>query len=136
LGKISRDWFTAYTPVFARLYVNPSQLAGKKAPQNPAPALPDAAYAGTYKNAFYGDAAIVSNNGRLTMVLGPHREEFPLVRWTGNTFAFMPRGENALGVSSVTFTPGAVAGTIGSFTVEYLNAEKLGTFVREAEAGR
>jgi CubicO group peptidase (beta-lactamase class C family) len=128
-GSIQRDWFAAYTPLFAALFVNPSRLAGRRPPANPAPALPDSAYLGTYKNAYYGDATIVSKAGRLTLLLGPRPEEFALAHWTGNTFAYLPRGENAVGISAVTFTPGT-GGTASSFTVENLNAEKLGTFTR------
>jgi CubicO group peptidase (beta-lactamase class C family) len=129
LGSIQRDWYAAYTPLFAKMYVNPSELAGKRPPANPAPALADGAYEGTYKNAYYGDAVIAAKNGRLTLTLGPNHEEFALAHWSGNTFAYLPRGENALGIAAVTFTPGA-PGTIASFTVENLNATKQGTFTR------
>jgi CubicO group peptidase (beta-lactamase class C family) len=128
MGKIERDWFAAYTPLFAQLFVNPSALAGKQPPANAAPALAETAYAGTYHSGFYGDMTIAARSGRLVMVLGPRHEEFPLAHWTGNTFAYMPRGENALGISAVTF---AVAnGQATSVVVENLNQEKLGTFSR------
>jgi CubicO group peptidase (beta-lactamase class C family) len=128
-GSIQRDWFKAYTPLFAALFVNPSRLAGHRAPVNPAPSLPESAYIGTYKNAYYGDVSIVANNGRLTLVLGPRHDEFPLAHWTGNTFAYQPRGENAQGISAVTFDP-KPTGTIGALTIENLNQENQGTFVR------
>ena len=66
--------------------------------------------------------------GRLTLILGPKFQEFPLAHWTGNTFAYMPSGENAVGISAVTFV--VSSGAASSFTVENLNAEKLGTFSR------
>ena len=129
-GKLQRDWFAAYAPRFAQFYVNPSHLAGKKPPANPVPAQSQAAYTGTYANAFYGPGSIQSKNGRLVMVLGPRQEAFPLEHWSANTFSYMPRGENALGVSAVTFTIGPAAHA-ESFVVENLDAEKLATFIRK-----
>ena len=41
----------------------------------------------------------------------------------------MPSGENAVGVSAVTFTIGS-DGRAARFVLENLNAEKLGTFTR------
>jgi CubicO group peptidase (beta-lactamase class C family) len=128
--RIQRDWFAAYSPLFARLYVNPSRLAGKKPPANPVHMHSRAAYIGTYANAFYGAVSIEFMNGRLVMVLGPRLEAFPLEHWSANTFSYVPSGENAVGVSAVTFTMGP-AGHAETVTVENLNADKLGTFRRK-----
>jgi CubicO group peptidase (beta-lactamase class C family) len=127
-GHIERDWFAGYTPFFAKLYFNPSLLAAKRRPAKPQPALSNAAYIGTYQNAFYGPAQVRERNGRLVMLLGPRSKTFPLTHWDANTFAFYPSGEMAVGISSVTFsTRGNRAQTM---VIEYLNENKLGTFAR------
>lgn len=126
-GKVQRDWFAAYAPFLAAMYVNPSELAGKVRPANPHTALPEAAYTGAYGNRFYGPAAVEIRNGRLVIVLGPLHTAFPLTHWDGNTFSYLPSGENAVGVSAVTFSIGN-DGRAASFVMETLNAEGLGTF--------
>jgi hypothetical protein len=126
-GKVQRDWFAAYSPFLAAMYVNPSELAGKVRPANPHTALPEAAYTGAYGNRFYGPATVEIRNGRLVIVLGPLHTAFPLTHWDGNTFSYLPSGENAVGVSAVTFSIGN-DGRAASFVMETLNAEGLGTF--------
>jgi CubicO group peptidase (beta-lactamase class C family) len=127
-GHVERDWLTGYSARFAGLYHNPSALAGKNPPAKPKPSLPAAAYAGTYQNAFYGPAHVEARNGRLVMLLGPRQQAFALTHWDGNRFSYYPTGENAVGISSVTFS--VSSGRAQAMVVEYLNAEKLGTFTR------
>ena len=62
------------------------------------------------------------------MTLGPKNARFALRHWSGNTFSYEPRGENAVGISAVTFRFGR--GHRPKMNVEYLDAEGLGTFVR------
>jgi hypothetical protein len=127
-GKIQRDWFAAYNPIMMSLYRNPSKLAGKTArPSTPAHA--NDAYTGRYVNRYYGAAKIVDRGGQLTLFLGPRPEAFALSRWNGDTFAYYPRGENAVGISAVTFVVGP-ARRATKMTVEHLNQNGLGTFVR------
>jgi CubicO group peptidase (beta-lactamase class C family) len=130
LGKLQRDWFRDYSRLFAALSANKSELAGKTKPSAPAAAQPDAAYTASYANAYYGAASIVLKNGGLVMVLGPRHDEFPLAHWNGNTFSYVPTGENATGVSAVTFSQGS-DGHVASFVVENLNDDQLGTFTRQ-----
>lgn len=129
LGTVQRDWFAAYSPLFAALYVNPSKLAGKTPPANPRAAHSEAAYAGTYANRFYGPATVEIRNGRLVMVLGPRHTAFRLSHWDGDTFSYLPSGENAVGVNAVTFSIES-DGHAARFVVENLDAEGLGTFIR------
>lgn len=128
LGSIQRDWFAGYTPIFAALFGNPSALSNQTAPTIARPAQPDPAYVGTYANPYYGTAFVRRDGGSLVMELGPHQERFTLAHWDGDVFSYMPRGENAVGISAVTFGKNAAGAT--TFTVEYLNATKLGTFTR------
>jgi hypothetical protein len=63
------------------------------------------------------------------MRLGPHRRAFALRHWSGTTFSYLPRGENATGISAVTFELGR-ARRAGAVRVENLDESGLGTFSR------
>lgn len=133
-GKVRADWFAAYNEhSFAPMYVNHSALAGKKPPVNPAPAPPDAALVGSYANPLYGPASVVATGGGLSLRLGPKPLSFPLTHWDGPVFSYEPTGENAVGISAVTFAP-ASGGGIANLTVENLQGEDeahpLGVFTR------
>jgi hypothetical protein len=104
-GAIVEDWIKLFGQVFATMYVNPSALAGKKPPAHPKPARPDAFYAGTYDNEYYGPIRIVNKGSSLHLLIGPHPFDYPLKHWDGNLFAFFPTGENALGITAATFIP-------------------------------
>jgi hypothetical protein len=129
-GSVRHDWFAGYSRLMAPLYHNESVLAGKTPPRNSTPALTNSVYVGSYANSYYGPAIIAVKNGALIMQLGPHRKAFALKHWDGNTFSFMPQGENAVGISAVTFTVAPGANHASKVTVENLNANGLGTFSR------
>ncbi|HET9392510.1 MAG TPA: serine hydrolase [Candidatus Rubrimentiphilum sp.] len=129
-GKPERDWLAAYAQRFAALSENPSPLAHKKPPANPAPARANAAYAGTYNSRFYGPVTIAAQSGQLVMLIGPRRESFPLTHWDGDTFSYMPSGENANGIAGITFAFPAGATHAKRMTIDYLNENGLGTFTR------
>jgi CubicO group peptidase (beta-lactamase class C family) len=129
LGRVTRDWLAGYTPFFEALKTNRSRLAGKPRPTDPKPALPGGSYAGTYANRYYGPARITARGGRLTMGVGPKNARFALRHWNANTFSYMPRGENAVGISAVTFRLGR-DGRPAEMTVEFLDGQGLGTFNR------
>ena len=131
-GRSTRDWFAAYGPRVAPLNENSGELAGKKPPAKPKPAKADATYVGTYTNAVYGDATVTATPNGLQLALGPKPQRFPLTHWDGDVFSYEPIGENALGITAVTFTVGA-EGTATKVNVENLNGEpiidpNLGTF--------
>lgn len=129
-GEISRDWQPAYKQVMdAELYANPSRLADQQPPATPAPSPPVAELAGTYANDYYGPAVVVARGDALVMILGPKSLEFPLTHWDGTTYSYEPTGENAVGISAVDFAA-PVGGTSPSMTVEFLDADGLGTFRR------
>jgi hypothetical protein len=56
------------------------------------------------------------------------RDQHP--KGDGNRFAFFPTGENALGITQATFTPNPAGTRARSVTLEYYDAEHLGTFTR------
>lgn len=129
-GKVERDWYAGYSPIFARMYHNPSKLAGKSPPASAAPAKPNATYTGTYANAYYGPATVEARTDGLALLLGPHRKAFKLTHWDGNTFSYEPAGENAVGISAVSFVTEPGAMRAGKVVIENLDENKLGTFVR------
>ena len=130
-GRITRDWLAAYRPRFAQLAENPSRLAGRQPPAHPRAARGARAYTGRYgHNPYYGPATVTARGNRLTLHLGPGgRKAFALTHWSGDTFSYEPTGENAVGISAVTFSR-VRAGRATRLTVEYLNAEGLGRFRR------
>ncbi len=136
-GKIENDWFALYEPVFAQMYVNPSELAGKKPPPHPSPAQPDSFYTGTYHSDFYGTITVTARGGALHVLMPPRPTDYPLKHWDGNQFALYPVGENALGISAATFAPGQNNGRSATLTLEYYNNFKypdgsgIGVFARQ-----
>ena len=127
-GKFQRDWLAGYGAQFAADMANQSQLAPpNQPPANPAPAKPNAFYAGTYQNSFYGPITITPS---LHLLIGPHPNDYPLTHWDGNVFSFYPTGENAVGITAATFTPNPAGTQAGSVTLEYYNDDGLGTFTR------
>jgi CubicO group peptidase (beta-lactamase class C family) len=68
LGAPSFDWIDAYTKLRERSHASIAQAERRGATaRDPAskPSLPLAKYAGTYRDAWYGDVAIVDEGGRL-----------------------------------------------------------------------
>ena len=129
LGAIQRDWLAGYTPLFSPMYVNKSRLAGKRPPANATPAKANSAYVGKFKSAFYGFATVEARGGGLVLLLGPKREAFPLTHFSGDEFSYLPRGENAVGPSAVTFSFDS-GGNANRLEIEFLNDDGLGVFSR------
>lgn len=61
------------------------------------------------------------------MSLGPKPMRFRLTHYDGDTFSFETVGENATGLSGVTFKGGGQAAKV---TVEAWDQDGLGTFTR------
>ncbi|MGH3253569.1 MAG: serine hydrolase [Trebonia sp.] len=129
-GSVQDDWLSLYGQALASLYVNPSELAGKKPPRHPVPAKPDSYYTGTYDNPYYGAIRIMSAGTALHLLIGPRPDNYLLRHWSGDRFAFYPTGENALGITAATFNADAGRRQATRVTLEYYNATRLGTFTR------
>ncbi|MFD9092283.1 serine hydrolase [Streptomyces collinus] len=129
-GRQTVDWLPFYEKVVrAAAYTGASPTDYAKPPAGAAPAKADAVYTGTYANAYYGPLAVTRDSGGgLSMKLGPRGMTFPLTHYSGDTFSYRTRGENAVGLSGVTFHVGP--GRATSVTVEHLDANGLGTFSR------
>jgi len=120
-GGIENDWFSLYSQVFAQLYINPSELAGKKPPSHPKPAQPDSFYTGAYHSDYYGTITVVARQGALHVLMPPKPTDYPLGHWDGNLFSFFPVGENAVGISAATFAPDQNNDRAVTLTLEYYN---------------
>lgn len=122
-GSVQIDWFAVYSPVFVQMLAPNGKLAGKTPPTQAVASQPLSSYVGTYANDYYGPATIAANAATLTMTYGAKPFVVTLKHWSGNTFAFVPSGENTSGISAVTFDG-------SKMTIEYLNENGLGTFTR------
>ncbi|MEU9011942.1 serine hydrolase [Streptomyces sp. NPDC048479] len=134
VGKPTADWLT----LIGQLYAKEEQAAKSptdyaRPPSGAAAAAPDATYVGTYSNDYYGPLAVSADNGVLTMQLGPKHMRFRLMHYDGNTFSFRTAGENAVGLSGVTFSVGSgdSGGKATKVRVESLDNNGLGTFIRD-----
>ncbi len=130
-GKIQRDYAELLKQAFVALDKPPygTLVDYSKAPTKPLPALPLSTYAGTYGNNYFGEVAIVPRAGQLVLLQGPNKKAFPLQHYNHDVFTYQPEGENAYGLSAVTFTVGADRKGM-NVVIEDLNIGGQGTFTR------
>jgi CubicO group peptidase (beta-lactamase class C family) len=130
-GGPTVDWLKFLGPIFQQaLQGEHSKVDYGKPPASPAPAKADSAYTGTYANGYYGPLTVSAQGGELTMQLGPKKQRFVLRHYDGDTFSYSTTGENAVGLSGVTFTVGS-GGRADKVRVENLDTSGLGTFTRK-----
>ena len=133
-GEVARDWLDTVTPDFVALaaptYGTDTDPAAP--PADATPALPAAAYVGTYRNDYYGEATVAEAGDGLVLRLGPAPLEFPLAHYDRDTFTWQPVGENAYGPSGLSFTIGP-DGVAAAFHDEYLASDGPGDLARVAE---
>jgi CubicO group peptidase (beta-lactamase class C family) len=137
-GKERGDYITALRRVFdADLAPNYGTAVDySKPPARPSPALPDSAYTGTYSNDYYGEIEVVSQGGGLVLRLGPQKTAYPLKHYDRDVFLYQPTGENAYGLSAVTFNVDA-SQRATSVEIEILaTKDQDGTFPRVAATGQ
>ncbi|WP_020140555.1 serine hydrolase [Streptomyces sp. 351MFTsu5.1] len=129
-GGPTVDWLTFLGPVFQQtLQGERSKVDYSKPPASPAPAKANSAYTGTYTNQYYGPLTVSAQDNKLTMQLGPKKQRFVLTHYDGDTFSYRTTGENAVGLSGVTFTVGS-GGRADKVRVENLDTNGIGTFTR------
>jgi hypothetical protein len=100
-----------------------------KPPQQRSPALANAAYVGRYRNDLYGSAEIAESAGALVLKLGPKQSPYPMRHFDRDVFTYQPVGENAYGLSALTFRVGADQ-KAAALTIENLDRNGQGTFAR------
>jgi CubicO group peptidase (beta-lactamase class C family) len=133
-GRSTQDWFTLYKQMFS----NPAAIGTvvgfdySKPPAAPGPALKNSVYLGKYANDFFGEISILEKDGGLAIVQGPQAKTFPMKHYQRDTFTYQTEGENAVGVSGITFTIGA-DGKATQVLVENLDAHGEGRFKREPD---
>lgn len=134
-GEVKRNYFELLQPLFAQEidtpnYGRPDNYANP--PANRTPALPVGAYVGLFHNDYFGDIEIAVSDNNLSLLLGPNQQAFPLQHYDRDVFTYQPQGENAFGLSAVSFRVGA-DGAAATVTIENLNINKQGTFQRLTE---
>ncbi|MFF8387078.1 serine hydrolase [Streptomyces kanasensis] len=130
-GGPTVDWLTFIGPILQQAAQGArSETDYAKTPPRPAPARADSAYTGTYANDFYGPMTVSTQGDDLIMQLGPKKQRFTLRHYDGDTFSHRTTGENAVGLSGVTFSVGS-NGRADKVRVENLDTTGLGTFTRE-----
>lgn len=130
-GKIERDWLAAYGPRLMAVNRPTGSLVGKERPSNPAPAARLSDYVGTYSSDYYGNLEIVRSGEELAVRLGPAAKQYKLAHWDGDAFTFEPSSENETDGSISLATFKKQARTFSAVTIEYLDENGLGTFVRK-----
>lgn len=131
-GKPTRDWLALYKEAFKDPEVIGIETYGdySKPPTPGTPALKNDAYVGTYgNNPLVGNIEIIEKDGKLALVIGPKKLTLPLAHFDRDTFTYETVGENAAGLSGVTFTIGA-DGKATSVVIENLNTNGQGSFNR------
>ncbi|WP_405817083.1 serine hydrolase [Streptomyces sp. NBC_01390] len=129
-GEPTVDWLTFLGPIIKQAAAGErSETDYSKPPGRPASARANGAYTGTYANDFYGPMSVSAQGDDLVMQLGPKKQKFTLRHYDGDTFSYATTGENAVGLSGVTFTVGADK-RADKVRVENLDTSGLGTFTR------
>lgn len=103
-GKPLEDWLPLYGELFRRMEAAEMGPDFSTPPADPFPAAAREAYLGRYANAYFGEVEIVAEDEGMAMVVGPKRLSFPLAHYDRDIFTWETIGENAIGLSSVTFT--------------------------------
>lgn len=130
-GHAEKDWVAVWDPLYAALF-GPVSAAAKatyaKAPAPATPALPDAAYLGTYTSAYFGDATVSLRDGALTVAVGPNgKTVWPLRHFDRDIFLYFPMAEMPDTPLSARFDIGP-DGHATAVTLESLDDYGLGTF--------
>jgi CubicO group peptidase (beta-lactamase class C family) len=133
-GALSKDWVSAWDAAYAGLFgpMIDAARAAYAAPPDPAtPALPDAAYLGTYANAYAGDAVVAAEGDGLVLKLGPDGQSvFPLTHFDRDIFLYDADAEMPGVASAARFAIGA-DGKATALTADSLDSNGLGTFARK-----
>jgi CubicO group peptidase (beta-lactamase class C family) len=132
-GAVSRDWLTLFSEgIRAQMeadFKGPTDYTVP--PAQPLPAQSASVYVGSYANAYYDKISVLEQAGKLSLLLGPQRDAYPMRYWSGDRFVFQPAGENAVETSGVIFTTSGHPGDRAErVRIEYLDQNGEGDFVR------
>jgi hypothetical protein len=132
-GEVEKDWLTAMQAIFARVMM-PSygtEIDYVKPLVEKSPSLPHESYLGAYDNAYYGVLEVVEKDQNIALKIGPGQREFALKHWNRDVYTYQPTGENAAGLSGVTFLIGPDR-RANRVIVENLDTNGHGTFMRRS----
>lgn len=129
-GRSTHNWFELFRAAFSNPEVTGLTPGFDYAepPASAAAGLNPDAYTAKYANDYFGELKVTQQDGVLTMAVGP-KESFPLKHYDRDTFSYETRGENAVGLSGVTFLV-APEGKATQVRVEALDVRGQGTFKR------
>lgn len=131
VGAETREWWPLYRDAFANILQPTGALSGATPPADPVAARPLADYAGTYANAYVGDAVVEVRGGGLVLLLGPEPgvdgREYALEHWEGDVFRYDIE-EVVAGPDSTSRVAFDV--TAGTVTIEQFDQFDLGTLAR------
>jgi CubicO group peptidase (beta-lactamase class C family) len=131
-GAPTRDWLKLYEDAFAQMMQAERGRDYSKPPESPSHPADDAAYVGTYDNLFFGEIAVIEQDGGLAIVQGPHDITFAMTHYDRDVFTYQTEGESAIGTAGITFTLGPDGKAI-EVVVENLDVNGEGTFRRVAQ---
>lgn len=134
-GAVAEDYVSHWNGLYEGLF-EPAIEAAKAqfatVPDPATPALPSAAYVGTYGNAYVGTALVTDEGGQLRVAVGPDNAHvWPLTHFDRDTFISYPDAEAPDVPSAVRFAIGP-DGRAATMTVEALDSNGLGTLARSA----
>ncbi len=124
-GAMQNDYPKLFRPMLAGLLAPEGTLVGVPRPASPKPAQALQDYAGSYRNEYHGPLVIAAVGNSLLLTLGRTPLRLQAAHWDGDVFAFTLSSENAPPgtISKASFATNRV-------TLEFFNANGLGTFVR------
>lgn len=97
-GAAQRDYLSLVASGFAKFNAETQDsspnYANMKAPLNPSPAKPLAAYTGKYFNSYYGTAEVTAEGNQLVLRLPPRGAYYELTHWDGDDFTYYFASEN------------------------------------------
>jgi CubicO group peptidase (beta-lactamase class C family) len=129
-GEPSEDYLAFHERNFAAMVDRPDYVA----PAEPSPAMAATAYAGRYVNDYYGDADVVTEGDRLTLLLGPDRRPFALSHFDRDAFLFDFIGLGDEGQREALVAFSSANGTrADALTIDFLDANGQGTFTRAGD---
>jgi len=129
IGAPRYPWQEVFTGIFARMEADGISHNFDTPPVDAGPAAADAAYVGSFANDFYGPIEVVAGADGLDLLIGPQQRPFRLAHFDRDTFTFETIGENASGLSGVTFALDGM-GQARSVWIEAFDKSGLGTFAR------
>ena len=128
-GEVQNDYVAIFQDVFKTAIAPWYESVDVSPPANPSPALAVGAYTGIYDNPLFGPAEVVADGDSLSLHLGPEPLVHPMRHHSRDTFVYQPVGENAAGLSAVTFSIDA-DGIASDMLIDNLDADGQGRFAR------